>query len=89
MAWSKGTLGLAQGEGKQEMSRLSQRQGLCLSGWGGERLGWLKLPLSSCLGKQWFHGKGCHEGHSCWLVGPSGWQRPGQAGAPPGFRDVL
>lgn len=30
MAWSKGTLGPAQGEGKQEVSQLSQRQGLSI-----------------------------------------------------------
>ena len=45
MVWSKGTLGLAQGEGKQEVSQLSPRQGLCLSGQGRERVGWSKLPF--------------------------------------------
>lgn len=42
----------------------------------GGREGWGDAPsLPSCLGKQWFHGKGCQEGkagsHSCWLKGLS------------------
>lgn len=41
VAWSKGTMGLAQGEEKQEVSRFSQRQGLCLSGLSG-------MKKSSC-----------------------------------------
>ena len=45
MVWSKGTQGLARGEGKREVSQLSQRQGLCLSGQGRESLGWSKLPF--------------------------------------------
>lgn len=45
------------------MSRLSQRQGLCLSGWRMERLAWPTLPFF-LPGKQWFHGKGCQEGEA-------------------------
>lgn len=58
VAWSKGTWGLARGEGTQDVSWLGQRQGLIWT--GRKRLGWPK-SLSSWLEKQWFHEKAAED----------------------------